>query len=92
MDLKITNYNNFYSLKGILNRNNIHIFQNEFRYIFDKANDIIINIEGVEFIDRYGVNAFVKLHNDSILKNKKLAIIGFGCKDLYDHFKSETAA
>lgn len=91
MDLKITSYNNFFTLKGILNRDNIHIFQNEFRHVFDKTNAIIINIEGLEFIDRHGVNAFAKLHSDSISKNKKLAIIGLGCEDLYDHFKSEAA-
>jgi anti-anti-sigma regulatory factor len=91
MDLKITSYNNFFALKGILNRDNVHIFQDEFRHIFDKTNMITISIEGLEFIDRYGVNAFAKLHSDSVLKNKKLAIIGLGCDDLYDHFKSEAA-
>ena len=43
-------------------------------------------------MDRYGVKAFVKLHNEAVIKNKKLSIIGLGCKDLYDHFKTEIAA
>ena len=91
MKLSISSYNNFFSLKGILNRENIHIFQNEFRHIFEEMDAIILDIEGIESIDKYGVNALVKLNNDSILKNKKLAIIGYGCKDLYDHFKSAAA-
>lgn len=91
MDLRISSYNNFFTLKGILNRDTVYIFQKEFKHIFDKANAITISIEGLEFVDRYGVNAFAKLHSDAILKNKKLAIIGLGCEDLYAHFKSEAA-
>ena len=43
----------------------------------------------VESIDRAGVMALARLHNESITKSKKLSIVGLGCKELYDHFKSE---
>jgi len=36
--------------------------------------------------------ALAKLHNESLLKKKQLSIVGFGCKDLYDHFKTNDAA
>ena len=91
MDLKITDYNNFYSLKGHLNRENVHRFQKKFRHIFDKVNAITLSVEGIESMDRYGLNAIVALHKESITKNKSLAIIGVGCKELYDHFHSEAA-
>lgn len=88
MELKISSYNNFFTLKGVLHQNNVHIFQDEFKHIFDKLDTITINIEGIEWMDRYGVEAFAKLHNESILKNKKLSIVGFGCEELYEHFDS----
>ena len=51
--------------------------------------DILLDIEQVSSIDRAGVMALAKLHNESITKSKRLSIIGFGCKELYQHFKSE---
>ncbi len=92
MDLKITNYNNFFKIKGILNKQSIHIFQSEFQNIFEKVSMLTISIEGLESIDSHGVSALAKLHNESITKDKSLSIIGLGCKDLYDHFKSSDAA
>ena len=92
MNLKITNCNNFFKIKGILNRRSIHVFQEEFRNIFDKVSTLTISIEELEDIDSYGVNALAKLHNESITKEKNLSIIGYGQKGLYRHFKSEKVA
>ena len=92
MRLEITNYNNYFKIKGDLNRNNIHQFKSEFKHVFENTDAITISIEALESIDRYGVNALAQLHNESLIQNKRLSIIGMGCKDLYQHFKSEEAA
>ena len=92
MELQITNYNNFFKLKGILNRNSINKFHAEFSNIFEKVNALTISIENIELMDKYGVDALASLHNESVVKNKSLSIIGFGCKELYDHFKTQAAA
>lgn len=92
MLLEITNYNNRYTIKGALNKLNLNTFNNLFSNVFEKNDAIIIDIEKVENIDRHGVMALAKLHNESIVKEKKLSIIGLGCKELYDHFKSEETA
>lgn len=89
MDLKITYANNFFEVKGSLHKNNIHQFKREFANVFNKQNALIISIENLKSIDRYGANALAQLHNESITKGKKLSIIGMGCDDLYEHFKSE---
>ncbi|WP_296380596.1 hypothetical protein [Winogradskyella sp.] len=89
MDLEITNYNNHFQIKGSLNKLNLKTFNARFSNIFDKLDDIHINIESVDSIDRAGVMALARLHNESITKSKRLSIIGFGCKELYQHFKSE---
>ncbi|MEL0455588.1 STAS domain-containing protein [Flavobacteriaceae bacterium SZ-1-7] len=92
MDLKITNCNNFFKIKGTLNKSNINLFQREFQNIFEKLNDITISIQDVVSMDKYGVEAIAQLHNEALVKNKRLSIVGFGCKELYDHFKADTAA
>lgn len=92
MNLTITHYNNFFKVTGILNRHSVGIFQKEFQDVFERLNTITISIEGLQSIDKDGVNALAKLHNESIAQKKQLSIIGFGCKDLYEHFKSNDAA
>jgi len=92
MELEITSYNNFFKIKGILNKRNLSVFENEFKNIFERANALTISIENVEWMDKYGVNAFAKLHFEAISKNKEMSIIGLGCKDLYEHFRSDFAA
>ena len=70
----------------------MNVFQNEFNNIFEKVNALTISIENIEWMDKSGVDAFAELHYEALAKNKKMAIIGLGCKDLYEHFKSDTAA
>ena len=89
MDLQITNYNNRFQIKGTLNKLSIKTFNSYFTNIFDKLDEILLDIESVESIDRAGVMALARLHNESIVKSKRLSIIGLGCKELYQHFKSE---
>lgn len=92
MNLEITNYNNFFKISGVLNRKNLHLFQREFEHIFDSLDKLTISIEGLESVDRYGVNALAKLHNESINKQKSLSIIGFGCKEVFEYFSTNDAA
>ena len=92
MDLKISNCNNFFKIKGTLNKDNLGIFQSAFKNVFEKVQALIISIEDVDSMDRFGVNALTELHKEAIAKNKNLSIIGLGCEDLYNHFKTEMAA
>jgi anti-anti-sigma regulatory factor len=92
MDFKISNCNNFFKVKGILNKNNVSLFNDEFNNIFDRVNNLTISIQDIISMDKYGVDAILELHERALAKNKKLSIIGSGCKELYDHFKTETAA
>lgn len=92
MDFQITNCNNFFKVKGILNKKNVSLFNDEFNNIFESVNNLTISIQEIESMDKYGVEAIAKLHEEALAKNKRLSIIGFGCKELYDHFKTETAA
>lgn len=88
MELEITSYNNFFKIKGILSKRNLDVFKNEFTNVFDRLDALTISIENIEWMDKYGVDAFAKLHYEALSKNKKMSIIGLGCKELYEHFKS----
>ncbi|WP_405295141.1 hypothetical protein [Algibacter sp. Ld11] len=79
-------------MKGELNKKSLSIFQNEFQNIFNRVSTLTISIEDVKSMDRYGVKALTELHNEAVSKNKSMAIVGFGSKDLYNHFKANTAA
>ena len=92
MNLRITNCNNFFKIKGSLNRETLAVFQAEFEHVFERFSSFTISIEDVEAMDRFGVEALAALHNEAVTKNKAMAIIGLGSKDLYDHFKSQIAA
>ena len=89
MDLRIDSQNNFYEVKGALNKKNIHVFQNAFNNIFEKASNVRISIEGLEAIDKEGKNALAKLHNESIAKHKSLAIIGSGREDVFNFLSQD---
>lgn len=92
MSLTITSYSNFFKIKGALNKRTVALFEKEFKYVFENRNTIILNLERLESIDKYGVKALVDLHNDAISKHKSLSIIGVGNNDLYHYFKSVPAA
>lgn len=92
MDLKITNCNNFFKIKGSLNKKTLNVFYNEFKDIFERVNALTISIEDIDTMDKYGVNAIAALHDEAVAKKKSMAIIGLGSKDLYDHFKTQVAA
>lgn len=92
MDLRITSCNNFFKLKGTLNKSNIQVFKSELETALHRFNNLTISIEELSSIDRFGVNALTNLHENSLKTHKKLSIIGMGCKELYDHFKSNSAA
>ena len=92
MDLRITNCNNFFRIKGELNKKSLSIFQNEFQDIFNRVSKLTISVEDIKSMDRHGVKALTELHNEAIATNKSMAIIGFGSKDLYNYFKANTAA
>ncbi|WP_248722050.1 hypothetical protein [Seonamhaeicola sp. ML3] len=92
MNLRITNCNNFFKIKGILNKESIALFEEKFDNIFDKTDILKVSIEGIESMDRYGISAITNLHNEAKNRNKNLSIIGYGCNDLYSYFKTTAAA
>ena len=92
MNLRITSYGNFLKIKGALNKRNVHLFKHELQTILERENSIVVNVEGLEHIDRHGIKAVLELHKESVKNRKNVSIIGSGPTTLYNKFKSETAA
>ena len=88
MDVEFITCNNFIKLRGEINKNNVELFQVELQRALQKFDELTLSIEGLKHIDRSGVNALSELHIKSLKEKKQLHIVGLGCKELYNHFKS----
>ncbi|WP_406682679.1 hypothetical protein N1F78_08240 [Seonamhaeicola sp. MEBiC1930] len=91
MSLLINHSNNFFQLAGVLNETNADKLKKVLTKGLKKFDKLIISIEDVESMDRFGVDILSEIHHQAVSDNKSFSIIGYGCKDLYNHFKSEAA-
>lgn len=89
MTIKIEKINHIYKVIGRLEQQNINEFRSKFKNILKKSDSITICIDNVKSIDQYGVTALTQMHIEALSKQKKLSIVGLGCKDLYEHFKTK---
>ena len=92
MVLKIRYNNNRYLIEGDLNHKTLQEFNQTFQSVFSNNDEVIINIEGLKSIDRHGVNAIAKLHNEALINGKKLFIIGLDKKEVIEEMKGTDAA
>ncbi|TXE09704.1 hypothetical protein FUA26_09450 [Seonamhaeicola algicola] len=92
MSLIINTAKNNYQLIGELTKTNAKDLEKVLNKGLKKFNKVVINIEEVSAIDRHGVNIITKVHQAALNSNKSIAIIGYGCKDLYNHINTNTAA
>ena len=92
MLLKIENHNNRYFIKGDLNYNTLQEFEKTFLSVFKDYDEITIDIDGLKSIDRHGVNAIARLHNEAVLSGKLLTIIGHSGSQLNPQPENTDAA
>lgn len=92
MGLQIIAKKECYQVMGALNKSNVDTFTTYFKEVVSTAKEVTINIEGLDSIDRIGVNALVKLYAQSLEKQAKFFVVGLGSKDLHDHFSAVEAA
>ena len=92
MGLEIINQNECFQVKGELNKSNVATFTTYFKEVINSSEQVTINIEGLDSIDRVGVNALVKLYAQSLEKQSKFFIVGLGSKELHEHFRTVDSA
>ncbi|HMC01145.1 MAG TPA: STAS domain-containing protein [Flavobacteriaceae bacterium] len=92
MALEIVNLGDTFEIKGSLNKSNVQKFKSHFENIFNQTSRLVINIDELSSIDNYGVLAFEDLYKESLEKDKKLFITGYGCREMYEHLKAMKVA
>ena len=92
MALQILEKNGTFELKGSLTSNTTKSFVNHFELILKTMKDVTINIDHVDAIDVRGVEALKGLLNFAFRSNAIFSIIGDGCKDIYDDYRTSLAA
>ncbi len=92
MGLEIIEQQECYQVKGALNKSNVDTFTTYFKEVIKSSEQVTINIEGLDSIDRIGVNALVKLYGQSLENHSKFFIVGLGSKELHDHFRTVDSA
>ena len=88
MVLKIIYNDDHFTIHGDLNQKTFEDFIQTFQKAFLHSDEVTIDIQGLKSIDRHGVNALAKLHNESLLNGKKLQIIGMDTKEIYDNIEN----
>lgn len=86
MALQISEKKGTFYLKGKLNCSTVRSFIIHFEYCITKYDRIFLNIDKVKEIDVSGLAAIKTLMALALRKNKMLSTIGYGSKDIYDHF------
>lgn len=92
MNIKISSYNNYCKVKGVLDKNNVNIFLSELYRVVTQVNSLTLSLEGLESIDRHGIKALAQLHNEFIRQQKQFSVIGLGSDEIHAHFRSHNAA
>lgn len=89
MDLKITNYKNYFKITGNLTKKNMTVFNKIFEDVFETKQDLTINIEEVNSIDDTGFDAMAELYSLSKTDGRSMSVIGDGNRAVYNYFNSE---
>lgn len=91
MSLEITQKQEVYHLKGKLNGVSKLFFITYFNQVFRSENALTINIEGINEIDKQGLQALFFMLEKAEKYNKIFSIVGYGCKEIYDQFNQKVA-
>jgi|TARA_B110000238_G_scaffold114540_1_gene124304 ABC-type transporter Mla MlaB component len=89
MALPILENNRAFYIYGNINCDNVISIKNYIEHLLEKRSHVTININKVTGIDSRGVLTLTKIYQNALEAKKIFTIIGFGSKDLYDHFNSQ---
>ncbi|WP_347924031.1 hypothetical protein [Pontimicrobium sp. SW4] len=93
MALAIKEHLGTHFLEGRLNTTTAEDFLKHFEHVISIRGRATINIENLSEIDKTGLSALKRLIiNNARYFNKNVCVVGVGCKEIYDDFKSSIAA
>ena len=92
MALQILEENGIFHLHGSLTTATTRSFIIHFEHILKIMKNVTISIENIDAIDMTGVEALRTLIAIALRSNNMFSVIGNGCKDIYDDYRSSFAA
>ncbi|AZJ31496.1 hypothetical protein SAMN05444344_2092 [Tenacibaculum mesophilum] len=92
MALQISENNGTFYLNGKINNTTVRSFIIHFEYCIEKCKNVVINIDNVNEIGVTGLNAIKTLMAIALKQHKMFSVVGYGCKEVYDHFYSSQVA
>ncbi|WP_397364624.1 STAS domain-containing protein [Olleya sp. R77988] len=84
MALTIIRNNNTFLVEGKINASTASNFKTHFNITLNTLSDLTINIDNVTEIDENGVAALKVIYKNAKTWNKSFAIVGYGCKAIYE--------
>ena len=92
MALQILESNSVFHLTGKINTSTSSQMFHHLISILMETGELDINIDEVVEIDTSGLSVLAQLYDYALSNQFKFGITGYGCKDIYDHFKHQNAA
>lgn len=92
MALIITEENGLVFVEGSINTETASMFQKHITNLFENNLEITINIEKVDYIDKSGLAVLKQFFKDFKNSKQSVVIVGYGCKEIYEEFRSDFAA
>ncbi len=92
MALKIKDNNGTFFINGSINASTVKQFKNHIEFLILYTKELTLNIDGVKNIDSNGMRVFRELYTTALISNKDFYVVGNGCKDIFNDFKSNLAA
>ncbi len=93
MDLVIKENNGVVLLEGSINNaTTVDKFKRHMGFLLLYKKTLTINISGVTAIGKNGLKVIENLFLAALYYNKKIDIIGYGCKDIYESMETNRTA
>ena len=92
MALQIIEQNGTFELQGSLTTATTRSFIIHFEHVINTVKNVTVNIDKVKTIDVSGVDALKTLIAIGFRSNTIFSVVGNGCKDIYDDYRSTVAA
>ena len=92
MALQILEQNGTFELQGSLTTATTRSFIIHFEHIINTVKNVTVNIDKEKTIDVSGVDALKTLIAIALRSNNVFSVVGNGCKEIYDDYRSAFAA
>ncbi|MEP3837631.1 MAG: STAS domain-containing protein [Algibacter sp.] len=84
MPLIIKESKGVFLLEGIINSTTLKKFKEHLEFLLTYTKSVTINIEKVSAIDKNGLKVIHELFQVAKASKKSFAVIGYGCKAIYE--------